>query len=62
MRPGIRKVVAYRLEGTKPVRVALLVGISDGQRTEVVSGLSEGDQVVLADASASSHRGNRGPL
>ena len=62
VRPGIRKVVAYRLEGTKPVRVALLVGISDGQRTEVVSGLSEGDQVVLADASASSHRGNRGPL
>jgi len=62
VRPGIRKVTAYRLEGTKPVRVAVLVGISDGQRTEVVSGLSEGDQVVLTENSASSHRGNRGPL
>jgi len=62
VRPGIRKVVAYRLEGVKPVRVAVLVGISDGQRTEVVSGLSEGDQVVLADAAASNRKGSRGPL
>jgi HlyD family secretion protein len=63
VRPGIRKVIAYRLEGAKPVRVALLVGISDGHRTEVVSGLAEGDQVVLGDAAGSSgRRGNRGPL
>jgi len=62
VRPGVRKVVAYRLEGTRPVRVAVLVGISDGQRTEVVSGLSEGDQVVLADAGPSNRKGSRGPL
>jgi len=62
VRPGIRKVVAYRLDGTKPVRVAVLVVISDGQRTEVVSGLSEGDQVVLADAALSNRKASRGPL
>ncbi|HVI22894.1 MAG TPA: efflux RND transporter periplasmic adaptor subunit, partial [Myxococcales bacterium] len=62
VRPGIRKVIAYRLEGTKPVKVALLVGISDGHRTEVVSGLSEGDEVVLGEASASKRGGGRGPL
>ncbi|MFL5422016.1 MAG: efflux RND transporter periplasmic adaptor subunit [Myxococcales bacterium] len=62
VRPGIRKVIAYRLEGTKPVKVALLVGISDGHRTEVVSGLSEGDEVVLGEASASKRGGARGPL
>ena len=52
----------YKLVDGKPVPADVRIGISDGQRTEVVSGLSEGDQVVLADASASSHRGNRGPL
>jgi HlyD family secretion protein len=62
VRPGVRKVVAYRLEGTKAVKVALLVGISDGHRTEVVSGLSEGDEVVLGEAAAPKRGGTRGPL
>ena len=62
VRPGVRKVTAYRLEGTKAVKVALLVGISDGHRTEVVSGLSEGDEVVLGEAAAPKRGGTRGPL
>jgi len=62
VRPGVRKVIAYRLEGAKAVKVALLVGISDGHRTEVVSGLSEGDEVVLGEAAAAKHGGTRGPL
>ena len=60
---GGRTATAYRLEANGPVRVSLVVGISDGRRTEVLSGLSEGDQVILADSSASStHGGKRGPF
>ena len=62
VRPGVRKATAYRLEGARPVRVNLLVGISDGQQTEVVSGLSEGDRVVLADEAQGAPRGKRGPF
>ncbi|HEY6097858.1 MAG TPA: efflux RND transporter periplasmic adaptor subunit [Anaeromyxobacter sp.] len=49
VRPGVRKTSAYRMQDGKPSKVALLIGISDGHYTEVVSGLAEGDQVVLAD-------------
>jgi hypothetical protein len=62
VRPGVRKATVYRLEGARPVRVDLLVGISDGQQTEVVSGLAEGDRVVLADESQGAPRGKRGPF
>ena len=54
---GLRKVTAWKLEGKKPVRVALLVGISDGHNTEVISGVSEADQVVLADGPAAGAQG-----
>jgi HlyD family secretion protein len=63
VRPGVRKAAAYRLEGGKPARAALLVGISDGHYTEIVSGLSEGDQVVLADGPGAGTPGvKRGPF
>lgn len=45
-----RKPTVWKLEGNEPVRVALRAGISDGHDTEVISGLSENDQVVLADS------------
>ena len=60
---GARKVTAYRLEGGRAVRVALAVGISDGRRTEVLSGLAEGNEIILADASsAAGHGGKHGPF
>jgi HlyD family secretion protein len=63
VRPGVRKAAAYRLEGGKPARAALLVGISDGHYTEIISGLSEGDQVVLADGPGAGTPGvKRGPF
>jgi HlyD family secretion protein len=62
-RPGGRKASAYRLEDGNPVKVSLLVGISDGHYTEVLSGLSEGETVVLADGAASAPQGvKRGPF
>jgi hypothetical protein len=32
--------------------VPLRLGISDGQRTEVLEGLAEGDQVIVGDSSS----------
>jgi HlyD family secretion protein len=62
-RPGARKGSAYRLEDGNATKVPLLVGISDGRYTEVLSGLSEGDQVILADGSAAGSQGvKRGPF
>ncbi|HEY6002564.1 MAG TPA: efflux RND transporter periplasmic adaptor subunit [Anaeromyxobacter sp.] len=62
-RPGARKTSAYRLEDGSATKVPLLVGISDGHYTEVLSGLSEGDQVILADGSAAGSQGvKRGPF
>ncbi len=42
----------FKLENNKPVPVALHVGISDGQRTEVLDGLAEGDQVITGENTA----------
>jgi HlyD family secretion protein len=50
--PGVRRAAAYRLQDGAPVKVPLQVGISDGHYTEVISGLSEGEQVVLAEMAA----------
>lgn len=62
-RPGARKSSAYRLEGGNATKVSLLVGISDGHYTEVLSGLTEGDQVILADGAAAGSQGvKRGPF
>jgi HlyD family secretion protein len=60
-RPGTRRVFAWRLQSGRPVRVPVVTGISDGQRTEVISGLAEGDQVVLADPVAA-NGGKHGPF
>ncbi|HEY6909532.1 MAG TPA: efflux RND transporter periplasmic adaptor subunit [Myxococcales bacterium] len=60
-RPGTRRVFAWKLVSGHPVRVPLVTGISDGQRTEVISGLAEGDQVILADTVASKG-GKHGPF
>ena len=47
--PGVRPGRVFKLEGGRPVAVALRLGISDGQRTEVVDGLAEGDQVITGE-------------
>ncbi|MGE5049777.1 MAG: efflux RND transporter periplasmic adaptor subunit, partial [Deltaproteobacteria bacterium] len=60
-RPGTRRVFAWKLQSGRPVRVPVVTGISDGQRTEVISGLAEGDQVVLAD-SVAPNGGKHGPF
>jgi HlyD family secretion protein len=39
----------YKLADGKPVAVDVRIGISDGQRTEVISGLAENDAVVVGD-------------
>jgi HlyD family secretion protein len=59
--PGTRRGFAWRLQAGRPVRVPVVTGISDGQRTEVITGLAEGDQVVLAD-SVASKGGEHGPF
>jgi len=38
----------YKLENGKPVPVNLRVGLSDGQRSEVIEGLAEGDKVIVS--------------
>ena len=51
-RKGARRGRVYRLQEGKPAPVDVLVGISDGRQTEVISGLSEGDSVLVGDAGA----------
>jgi HlyD family secretion protein len=63
--PQGRPARVYELQDGKPVPVNVRVGISDGQRTEVLSGLNEGDQVIVADSGSSGGRpqaGRRGPF
>jgi HlyD family secretion protein len=49
-RPG-RGARVFRLENGAPVAQPVQTGITDGRLTEVVSGLSEGDAVVIGDSS-----------
>ena len=44
----------YKVVDGKPVPADIRIGISDGQRSEVVSGLVEGDQVVVGDGAGGS--------
>jgi len=37
----------FKLEDGKPAQVIIHVGVSDGQRTEVLEGLAEGDKVIV---------------
>ena len=56
----------YKLQDGKPVPVLIRVGLSDGQRTEVIDGLAEGDNVIVgggdAGSSSSSQQRRRGPF
>ncbi len=52
---------AFKLENGKPVLVSLHVGISDGQRTEILDGLAEGDQVITGDNAPGSGGKPAGP-
>lgn len=55
----------YRLENGKPVPVNVRVGLSDGQRTEVLEGLAEGDKVIVGGgdgASSAPQQRRRGPF
>ncbi|HEY2030765.1 MAG TPA: efflux RND transporter periplasmic adaptor subunit [Myxococcales bacterium] len=57
----------YKLVDGKPVQALIRTGISDGQRTEVMSGLAEGDKVIVgADGAAGAAAGGaarrRGPF
>ncbi len=56
----------YKLEGGKPVAVVIRVGLSDGQRSEVLGGLSDGDSVITgggdAGSAPSAAQRRRGPF
>jgi HlyD family secretion protein len=55
----------YQLVAGKPAPVDVRIGISDGQRTEVLSGLAENDAVVVGDSGAGGARPQgtrRGPF
>jgi len=55
----------YKLDATgKPVPAIVRVGLSDGQRTEVLDGLAEGDKVVVGEAGAAGapRQQRRGPF
>jgi HlyD family secretion protein len=60
---GVRKLDVYKLAGGKVVRAAIVVGISDGHKSEVVAGLAEGDEVVVGEAAqVAAAGGKRGPF
>ena len=42
----------FKLENGNPVPVQIRVGLSDGQRTEVLDGLAEGDRVIVGGGEA----------
>ena len=56
----------YKLDATgKLVPVTVRVGLSDGQRSEVIDGLAEGDKVVVGEAGAAGtqqRQQRRGPF
>jgi HlyD family secretion protein len=58
--PGQRKMTAWKLEGKKPVKVQVVLGISDGHHSEVIKGLDEGDLVILGDAAKEPQGAKRG--
>jgi HlyD family secretion protein len=62
--PG-KQARVYKVVDGKPVPADIRIGISDGQRTEVLSGLSENDAVVFGDSGVGGARPQgtrRGPF
>lgn len=51
VRKGARRGRAYQLRGGQLAPAEVELGISDGRQTELLSGLAEGDEVVVSDAS-----------
>jgi HlyD family secretion protein len=45
-----RKSKVYKLVEGKPVMASVVLGVSDGHSTEVISGLDEGDNVIIGGA------------
>jgi len=60
-RPAGRDGRVYKLEGGKPVAVRVSTGISDGRLSEVLSGLADGDQVIVGDSSSAGAAPASGP-
>jgi HlyD family secretion protein len=60
---GGRVARVFKVENGKPVPVQIRAGLSDGQRTEVLEGLGEGDKVIVggSDGAAPQQR-RRGPF
>jgi HlyD family secretion protein len=54
----------YKLVNGQPAPVMIRVGLSDGQRTEVLEGLSEGDQVITGggEGGSATQQRRRGPF
>jgi HlyD family secretion protein len=53
----------YKIEHGKPVPVFVRVGFSDGQRTELIEGLADGDRVIVGGGeSRASGAKRRGPF
>jgi hypothetical protein len=49
----------YKLVYGRPVPADVRIGISDGQRTEVISGLADNDTVIIGDSGSGSGAGAR---
>ncbi len=60
VRHGARRGRVYKVVDGKPSPVEIQVGISDGRQTEVLSGLGEGDQVIVGDTGGGSAGGPQG--
>ena len=60
VRRGARRGRVYKAVDGKPSPVEIQVGISDGRQTEVLSGLGEGDQVIVGDTGGGSAGGPQG--
>jgi HlyD family secretion protein len=54
----------YKLENGKPVPVNVRVGLSDGQRSEVIEGLADGDKVIVGEGGVAQQKQpqRRGPF
>ena len=59
--PGAREARVHRLEAGKPAPARVVVGIGDGRQTEILSGLAEGDEVVVGDTAPAAASSSPGP-